>query len=107
MDSPRVRIDLFRALQDGRAQMSRAVATHLDRCLGCMGCVPACPSGVRYDHVIDAARLRVEREYRRPLGDRLTRSLIFSLFPWPRRLRVSAVFLWLYRVIRLQWLVCP
>ena len=105
MDSPRGRIDLFRALQDGRVKMSEAVATHFDRCLGCMGCLPVCPSGVRYDHVIDAARLRVEREYRRPVGDRLTRALIFSLFPWPRRLRVSALFLWVYRVIGLQWLV--
>ena len=105
MDSPRGRIDLFRALEDGRVQMSESVAKHFDRCLGCMGCLPVCPSGVRYDHIIDAARLRVEREYRRPLADRLNRSLIFSLFPWPRRLRASALFLWLYRVIGLQWLV--
>jgi glycolate oxidase iron-sulfur subunit len=104
MDSPRGRIDLFRALEDGRIQMSEAVAAHFDRCLGCMGCLPVCPSGVRYDHVIDAARLRVEREYpRRPL-DRFFRGLIFSLFPWPRRLRVAGLFLWLLRITGLQWL---
>ncbi|HZA13760.1 MAG TPA: (Fe-S)-binding protein, partial [Myxococcaceae bacterium] len=39
MDSPRGRIDLFRALEDGRVQMSESVAKHFDRCLGCMGCL--------------------------------------------------------------------
>jgi glycolate oxidase iron-sulfur subunit len=105
MDSPRGRIDLFRALSDGRVQMSPAVAVHFDRCLGCMACVTACPSGVRYDHVIDAARARVEREHHRPAADRLHRSLLFALFPRPGRLRVAAFLLWLYQVVGLQWLV--
>jgi glycolate oxidase iron-sulfur subunit len=105
MDSPRGRIDLFRALSDGRVEMSPAVASHFDRCLGCMACVTACPSGVRYDHVIDAARARVEREYHRPAADRLHRSLLFALFPRPRRLRAAAFLLWLSQVIGLQWLV--
>src|SRR5919202_998346 len=85
--------------------MSEAVAAHFDRCLGCMGCLPVCPSGVRYDHVIDAARVRVEREYRRRPADRLHRAFIFSLFPWPRRLRVAGLLLWLVRISGLQWLV--
>jgi glycolate oxidase iron-sulfur subunit len=105
MDSPRGRIDLFRALSDGRVAMSPSVASHFDRCLGCMACVTACPSGVRYDHVIDAARARVEREYRRPPADRLHRSLLFALFPHPRRLRAAAFLLWLFQAIGLQWLV--
>jgi glycolate oxidase iron-sulfur subunit len=55
MDSPRGRIHLIGQLLDG-AQASQAAALHLDRCLGCMACVPACPSGVRYDRLIEAAR---------------------------------------------------
>jgi glycolate oxidase iron-sulfur subunit len=104
MDSPRGRIDLFRALEDGRIAMSPAVAEHFDRCLGCMACVTACPSGVRYDHVIDRARVRVEREYPRPLADRLWRSFVFALFTRPAVLRVAAVLVWLVRVTGLRWL---
>jgi glycolate oxidase iron-sulfur subunit len=55
MDSPRGRIHLIGQLLDG-AQASEAVAEHLDRCLGCMACLTACPSGVRYDRLIGAAR---------------------------------------------------
>ncbi|ACL66380.1 protein of unknown function DUF224 cysteine-rich region domain protein [Anaeromyxobacter dehalogenans 2CP-1] len=105
MDSPRGRIDLFRGLQEGELAMSDAVAAHFDRCLGCMACLGACPSGVRYDHVIDAARARVEREHRRPALDRLHRALVFSLFPHPGRLRVAALLLWVWRVSGLRWLV--
>ena len=55
MDSPRGRIHLITQILDG-AQVSEAAAEHLDRCLGCMACVTACPSGVRYDQLIEAAR---------------------------------------------------
>lgn len=105
MDSPRGRIDLFRALEAGRVEMGPTVALHFDRCLGCLGCLPVCPSGVRYDHVIEAARARVEREHPRGLADRLHRELVFALFPHPRRLRVAAVFLWLSRATRLTALL--
>jgi glycolate oxidase iron-sulfur subunit len=105
MDSPRGRIDLFRAVAAGRVEMGPSVAVHFDRCLGCLGCLPACPSGVRYDHVIEEARARVEREYRRGLADRLHRELVFALFPHPVRLRVAAVFLWLFRATRLTALL--
>jgi len=104
MDSPRGRIDLFRAVEDGRVAMSPAVALHFDRCLGCMACLTACPSGVRYDHVIDKARARVEAEVPRGLRDRLHRSLVFALFPYPRRLQAVAVLLWVARVTGLLWL---
>jgi len=87
MDSPRGRIDLMRAVRGG-APLTPVVAQHFDRCLGCMACVTACPSGVRYDVLIEETRALVEARYRRPLLDRLNRALIFSLFPYPRRLRI-------------------
>jgi glycolate oxidase iron-sulfur subunit len=85
--------------------MSPAVAEHFDRCLGCMACVTACPSGVRYDHVIEAARARVERELERKGDDRVHRELVFATMPYPGRLRVVAVLLWLGDAIGLRWLV--
>jgi glycolate oxidase iron-sulfur subunit len=105
MDSPRGRVDLARALADGQLALNPRTVTHLDRCLGCLACQPACPSGVRYGHIIEEARARVEEAGVRPAGDRLFRAFLFSLFPYPARLRAAALLLWLYRVTGLQWLV--
>jgi glycolate oxidase iron-sulfur subunit len=55
MDSPRGRIHLVGQLLDG-APLTPATAEHFDRCLGCMACMTACPSGVQYDQIIEAAR---------------------------------------------------
>jgi len=55
MDSPRGRIHLVSQLLDG-APLTPATAAHFDRCLGCMACMTACPSGVQYDQIIEAAR---------------------------------------------------
>jgi glycolate dehydrogenase iron-sulfur subunit len=104
MDSPRGRIDLFRALEDGRLAMTPSVAEHFDRCLGCMACLTACPSGVRYDHVIDRARVLVEERYPRPWQDRLWRALVFALFTNVLVLRAAAALLWLGRATGLRWL---
>ena len=103
-DSPRGRIDLFRALEDGRIAIDQAVVEHFDRCLGCMGCVSACPSGVRYDVIIEEARARVERDWSRPPAERLHRALVFALFPYPRRLRAAAALLFAWRATGLQWI---
>ena len=91
MDSPRGRIHLIGQLLDG-ANASQAAATHLDRCLGCMACVPACPSGVRYDKLIEAARAwaaePVEALPARSARERALRAAIFATFPYPNRLRL-------------------
>jgi glycolate dehydrogenase iron-sulfur subunit len=92
MDSPRGRIHLITQILDGAAG-GAAAAGHLDRCLGCMACVTACPSGVRYDRLIEAARSWAEEPAAplppRSLRDRLVRAAIFALFPYPGRLRVA------------------
>ena len=54
-----------------------------------MACVTACPSGVRYDLLIEQTREVVEEQYERPAGDWLLRTLVFSVFPHPRRLRAA------------------
>ena len=89
MDSPRGRIWLMQATLDGTVELNRTVAEHFDRCLGCMACLSSCPSGVRYDQLIELARERVEREVSRPPGDWLMRRLVFAVFPDPARLRLA------------------
>jgi len=89
--------------------MSATAALHFDRCLGCMACMTACPSGVQYDQLIEAARVWTEEARsavpaveaalpggmgpggKRTVRDRVARAAIFSLFPYPRRLRAMTV----------------
>ena len=59
MDSPRGRIHLMQATVDGTIELNATVAQHFDRCLGCMACVTACPSGVQYDRLIEDTRAYV------------------------------------------------
>ena len=83
MDSPRGRIVLMdEGLREGSA-MTADMATHFDRCLGCMACVTACPSGVPYDRLIEAVRPQVERNLDRGAGDRAFRRLLYALFTHP------------------------
>jgi glycolate dehydrogenase iron-sulfur subunit len=98
MDSPRGRIHLMAQVLDG-APVTEKVTMHLDRCLGCMACVTACPSGVRYNELIEAARgwpeeagaragpAPAQAPAARSLRDRAMRAAIFATFPYPRRLR--------------------
>ena len=65
------------------------VKKDFDRCLGCLACVTACPSGVRYDRLIERTRAQVEDEVDRPLGDRFVRGLLFRLLPYPGRMRAA------------------
>jgi len=92
MDSPRGRIYLMQGLVDGTIPLTDTVVDHFDRCLGCMACVPACPSGVQYDRLIEQTRDHVERHHRRGPLDRLVRAGIFAVFPHRRRLRAALLF---------------
>jgi glycolate oxidase iron-sulfur subunit len=105
LDSPRGRIYLMKSAIEGRIPMGDALVKHLDLCLGCLGCEPACPSGVRYGSLIESARSQIERRYRRPFIDRFYRSLLFSVFPYPKRLRLLLPFLFLYQVTGVQRLI--
>src|SRR3712207_1441356 len=105
MDSPRGRIYLMKMASDGEIGLTDEFVTHIDRCLGCMACVTACPSGVQYEKLIETTRQQIERNYARSLPDRLFRRMIFELFPHPNRLRLLAAPLWLYQRTGLQTLV--
>ncbi|MEV8512727.1 heterodisulfide reductase-related iron-sulfur binding cluster [Dactylosporangium sp. NPDC051484] len=94
MDSPRGRIQLM--LQESQGEpLTQTMAGHFDACLGCMACVTACPSGVRYDELITETRAMVE-EVRPPSG-RVLRTALFALLPYHRRLRVAKAPLVGYR----------
>ena len=93
-DSPRGRIELMRALERGDlAETDPALAYHLDRCLGCRGCEPVCPSGVRYGQGLEAARSRITAARGVPLLARLALWTMTSP-------GVSGVVYWFARLLR-------
>jgi glycolate oxidase iron-sulfur subunit len=102
MDSPRGRIHLMRSLYEGRVPLDAASVKHLDLCLGCRACEGACPSGVAYGELIEAARPFLENSYRRSLRDRLKRGLIKEIFPNPVFARAFAAALKLGSALRLE-----
>ena len=99
MDSPRGRIVLMRVGHEEGSTVSPEMTTHLDRCLGCMACVTACPSGVKYDRLIERARPQLERHGARTWRERALRSAIFALFTHPERLRAAVPFLALQKLL--------
>lgn len=105
MDSPRGRIHLMELAREGRASMTETFVGHMDACLGCMACVTACPSGVRYQDLIEATRAQIERHHARSRLDRWFRAAIFAVFPYPRRLRLALAAAWLYQRLGLQALL--
>ena len=85
MDSPRGRIVLMsEGLQEG-SELSDTMVGHFDNCLGCMACVTACPSGVRYDLLIEDTRQQVERLHPRTPRERLLRARAVRDLPAPGR----------------------
>jgi glycolate oxidase iron-sulfur subunit len=104
-DSPRGRIDLLKGVEEGVIVLDATATAHFDRCLGCMACMTACPSGVEYDKLIETARARIETQTKRTPADAAFRALIFALFPYPARLRALAYPLALFAASGLQRIV--
>src|ERR1019366_8691584 len=107
MDSPRGRIYLMKhgLKETGQVQLDPTFVNHMDNCLGCMACLPACPSGVQFDKLIEATRAQIERNYPRPMAERILRRMMFELFPRPERLRWLLGPMRLYQRSGLQSLV--
>lgn len=87
MDSPRGRIYLMKMALEGTAEMNDKWVSHFDSCLGCVACMPACPSGVDYGKLIEATRSQIKRNYPRSAGEKLHRRLLFETFTKPERLK--------------------
>ena len=89
LDSPRGRIYLIKDMLENDRPADTQVVTHIDRCLSCLACMTTCPSGVDYMHLVDHARAHIEKTYRRPFWNRLTRDLLAAVLPHPRRFRLA------------------
>src|SRR5438477_6114247 len=88
MDTPRGRIVLMKEVLEGTLTLA-AAQPHVDRCLGCLSCEPACPSGVPYRDLISPFRALTQAKAKRSLGERLARFLASQTIPFPSRFRVA------------------
>ena len=90
-DSPRGRIHFMKSMADGRLAPTPNVVGHLDLCLDCRACETACPSGVVYHEVIEAARTQLADHRPAGPGQRFVRWLMFHVFTRPSRLKLALV----------------
>ena len=89
LDSPRGRIYMIKEMLETGRPADEKTVKHIDRCLSCLACMTTCPSGVHYMHLIDHARVHVEKTYRRPLPDRALRWVLAKVLPYPGRFRLA------------------
>ena len=89
LDSPRGRIYLMKDMLESGRPATEEVVRHVDRCLSCLSCMTTCPSGVNYMHLVDHARAYIEDTYTRPWHDRLLRSVLARILPYPARFKAA------------------
>jgi glycolate oxidase iron-sulfur subunit len=102
MDSPRGRIYLMRAFDEGRAKITDSFVDHMFRCLDCRACETACPSGVHFGHMMEEMRGTITEQ--RP-AHWITCLVLRHIFPYPWRFQLASRMLQLYRAIGIQSLV--
>lgn len=103
MDSPRGRIYQIVQVDEGRLALSDSFVTHIDRCLGCLNCQTACPSGVAYGSLLEQARSQIAENYRRPwLATKVRQHFYTEVLPSFGRLARHARFLRFYQRSGLQ-----
>ena len=106
MDSPRGRIQLIKAVDESRLSLTeKSFAKHIFLCLDCRGCETACPSGVQYGPLVEAARSQLTAAGNVPRGIRVSNFVLRHLFRTPRRLKLAARLLRFYQRSGLQRLV--
>jgi glycolate oxidase iron-sulfur subunit len=104
-DSPRGRIFQMIRVKDGEAPVNSTFVEHIDKCLDCRACETACPSGVEYGKLVEFARARIAKEYKRPFFSRLARNFAYRwLLPRPGRIAFFATLLRIYQNWGLQTL---
>ena len=89
LDSPRGRIYLIKEMLEKDRPPTAEVVKHIDRCLSCLSCMTTCPSGVNYMHLVDQARVKIEKDYTRPLTERALRAVLAWVLPRPGLFRAS------------------
>jgi glycolate oxidase iron-sulfur subunit len=104
--SPRGRIALMKAVVDGLLEPDKNFEKELSLCLGCRACETACPSGVKYGHLLEEARDIVQQHKKHSIPVRLIRYLFLKqLIPKQNRLRIIGSMLWFYQRSGIQWLI--
>lgn len=91
LDSPRGRIYLIKEMLEKDKPPTKEVVKHIDRCLSCLACMTTCPSGVNYMHLVDQARVRIERDFSRPLPERALRAILAWVLPRPKLFRAGMI----------------
>src|SRR4051794_21930816 len=106
MDSPRGRIYQMVQVATGKTQINPSYIEHIDLCLACRACETACPSGVQYGRLVEAARAEIQAAVPKPWHVRLLQRVVFEkLLPSRTNLRVAGRLLWLYQASGMQALV--
>jgi glycolate oxidase iron-sulfur subunit len=98
-DGPRGRIYLMKQMFEQR-EVKPSMTYHIDRCLSCLACMTACPSGVDYMHLVDLARVQIEKKGHRSSAQRVLRWLLSRVLPYPGRFRLALILGWLARPLR-------
>ncbi len=91
LDSPRGKIYLIKEMLEKDKPPTQEVVKHIDRCLSCLACMTTCPSGVNYMHLVDQARVKIEKNYTRPLTERALRAVLAWVLPRPGLFRASMI----------------
>ncbi len=89
LDSPRGRIYLIKDMLENDRPADAKTVKHIDRCLSCLACMTTCPSGVHYMHLVDHARVHIQKTYKRPLFERILRATLARVLPYPGRFRLA------------------
>ncbi len=88
-DSPRGRIYAIKDMLENERPARAEVSMHIDRCLSCYSCMTTCPSGVDYMHLVDIARVHIEKTATRSFKDRTMRKALSAIVPYPKRFRLA------------------
>jgi glycolate oxidase iron-sulfur subunit len=91
LDGPRGRIYLIKDMLENDRPATARVVKHIDRCLSCLSCMTTCPSGVHYMHLVDQARHRIEKTYKRPFAERWLRWFLATVLTRPALFRLALI----------------
>ena len=89
LDGPRGRSYMIKNLLESGQPATAKVVKHIDRCLSCLSCMTTCPASVDYMHLVDRARVRIEKTFARPWTERMLRALLAFVLPSPGMFRLA------------------